>query len=133
MLLEKAYAKLHGCYEALIHGLIERAMQDLTLSSHVQVIRRELIPVNGTTRCAYGYSSFPSINLSVFISLILRHKMLDVYNSMWTQMEEAFEKKRLVCARCVSADPFADKSSDRKGITLGGYTKSTEMGYTYIH
>jgi hypothetical protein len=53
MLIEKAYAKLHGCYEALIHGLIERAIQDLTLSSHVQVIRRELLPVQGEILLIY--------------------------------------------------------------------------------
>lgn len=29
-LIEKAYAKLHGCYEALISGFIDDAMTDLT-------------------------------------------------------------------------------------------------------
>ena len=30
MLLEKAYAKLHGCYEAIAYGLLEKALHDLT-------------------------------------------------------------------------------------------------------
>jgi hypothetical protein len=29
-LLEKAYAKLHGCYETLISGFIDDALNDLT-------------------------------------------------------------------------------------------------------
>lgn len=30
MILEKAYAKLHGCYENLAHGCVERGLRDLT-------------------------------------------------------------------------------------------------------
>jgi len=37
MLLEKAYAKLHGCYESLVHGLIERTIMDLTPAGHCSV------------------------------------------------------------------------------------------------
>ena len=29
-LIEKAYAKLHGCYEALISGFIDDALNDMT-------------------------------------------------------------------------------------------------------
>ena len=42
MLLEKGYAKLHGCYEALVHGLIERTMMDLTPAAFCDVQRNEL-------------------------------------------------------------------------------------------
>ena len=41
MLLEKAYAKLHGCYESLIFGLIDKTLQDLMPAPHVQVLRSE--------------------------------------------------------------------------------------------
>jgi hypothetical protein len=30
MLLEKAYAKAHGCYENLVSGTVEYALKDLT-------------------------------------------------------------------------------------------------------
>ena len=30
MLVEKAYAKLHGCYENLVHGSVDRGLRDLT-------------------------------------------------------------------------------------------------------
>ncbi len=57
MLLEKAYAKLHGCYEALIHGLTEKCLLDLTHSGHVQVVRRELINPDGRYGIEYGGES----------------------------------------------------------------------------
>ena len=37
MLLEKAYAKIHGCYEKLATGVVEEAMRDLTLGIHFDV------------------------------------------------------------------------------------------------
>lgn len=43
MLLEKGYAKLHGCYEALLHGMVEKCLQDLTSNAHVKVLRKELL------------------------------------------------------------------------------------------
>jgi hypothetical protein len=47
MLLEKAYAKLHGCYESLLHGLMDKCLMDLTMAAHVQVIRKEIIAPDG--------------------------------------------------------------------------------------
>ncbi len=37
MLLEKAYAKMHGCYEKLATGVVEEAMRDLTLGIALDV------------------------------------------------------------------------------------------------
>jgi len=42
MLIEKAYAKLHGCYEAIAYGLIEKALIDTT-SGSVLTLRSERI------------------------------------------------------------------------------------------
>lgn len=42
MLIEKAYAKLHGCYEAIAYGLIEKAIIDCT-SGSVRTLRSERI------------------------------------------------------------------------------------------
>lgn len=47
MLLEKAYAKLHGCYESLLHGLMDKCLMDLTMAAHVQVVRKEIISPDG--------------------------------------------------------------------------------------
>ena len=43
MLIEKAYAKIHGCYESLNYGLIEKVIPDLTESAHVQVFREDVL------------------------------------------------------------------------------------------
>lgn len=48
MLIEKAYAKLHGCYEAIAYGLVEKVLHDFCYSSP-QCIRLETIPIQ--TKC----------------------------------------------------------------------------------
>ena len=53
MLLEKAYAKLHGCYESLLHGLLEKSFYDLTASANVRVLRKELL--NPESKCSSCY------------------------------------------------------------------------------
>jgi Calpain family cysteine protease len=47
-LLEKAYAKLHGCYEALTHGLIESAFGDFSSVFTTRVFRFEQVLTEDT-------------------------------------------------------------------------------------
>ena len=41
MLLEKAYAKIHNCYESLISGFIDDALADMTALAQSKVIFRK--------------------------------------------------------------------------------------------
>ena len=41
MLIEKAYAKLHGCYEAIIHGMTNKVIQELIPGGHVTLFKCE--------------------------------------------------------------------------------------------
>ncbi len=59
MLLEKAYAKAHGCYESIAGGAEEYALKDLTggLPETIQLVRRgRCLPLNLVVlrRCCYG-------------------------------------------------------------------------------
>ena len=48
MILEKAYAKMHGCYEKLASGVVEEAMRDLTLGIALDVaVPRPQVNENG--------------------------------------------------------------------------------------
>jgi hypothetical protein len=51
MLLEKAYAKIHGCYESLVHGMMECTIRDLTPAAHVGTIRTDSLPPEGIIIC----------------------------------------------------------------------------------
>jgi hypothetical protein len=104
MLLEKVYAKLHGCYEALIHGLVEKCLQDLTGNTHVKVLRKELLPPDSMIKLYYLNYFFPAI-----------------FDTVWESLDVALEKKNLVACRRAAADPFSDKNTDRLGIKLGQY------------
>ena len=93
MLLEKAYAKLHGCYEAIGCGMIEKVVQDLTESAAVQCLRLE------------------------------KFRPTSVCDEVWDTLEKAIENQQLVgCGRFI-ADPYSENPSKRKGITLGGHLK----------
>lgn len=41
MLIEKAYAKLHGCYEMIVHGQIHKVMQELSPAAHIALFKTE--------------------------------------------------------------------------------------------
>ena len=89
MLIEKGYAKLHGCYEAVANGLIEKVFQELTPAGHAI--------------CQRINTMKPSM----------------VCDEVWAAIEKGLNENRLVgCMRSVE-HPYADISTDRQGITLG--------------
>ncbi len=90
MLLEKAYAKLHGCYEALIHGLPEKALVDLTPGGHCRVHRNEL------------------------------HQDLDtICDVTWSYLEAGLKANKVMGCMKAVPDPYAEKLVDRQGILVG--------------
>lgn len=89
MLVEKAYAKLHGCYEALTYGLIEKLLHDLTPAAGINTLRVDTIPKR------------------------------TVCDDIWDTMDKAVSRNALIgCGRFV-ADPMAENPAIRQGITLG--------------
>jgi len=54
MLLEKAYAKLHGCYEALNYGTVEKLLSEMTAAAGVQALRLDAL--DPLTVCDNVYS-----------------------------------------------------------------------------
>lgn len=116
MLLEKAYAKLHGCYESLLHGLMDKCLMDLTCAAHVQVLRKELVSPDGESiivSCPRGCLCL------LYMEVTCAWYFSEVYNMVWEKLDHAMEEKRLVACRRLAADPFSDKNSDRLGIKLG--------------
>ena len=47
MLFEKAYAKLHGCYEAIVYGSVDVTLRDMMPAAHVGTIKCDRIPPEG--------------------------------------------------------------------------------------
>jgi hypothetical protein len=89
MLVEKAYAKLHGCYEAIAFGLIDKAIHDLTPGAGVNGLRLE--KMNQGSLC----------------------------DDIWDVLEVAISENRLVgCGRFIP-DPYGENPSKRCGVTLG--------------
>ena len=89
MLIEKAYAKLHGCYEAIAVGLIEKVLYDLTPAAGVE-----------------------SLNLNAF-------SLENVCDTVWEQLELAINDQRAIgCMRFVP-DPQGENASNRQGLTVG--------------
>lgn len=89
MLVEKAYAKLHGCYEALIHGLIERSVLDFTPAGDTKVLRNEFMDLD------------------------------DVCDNTWSALEQAVKDKQLIGAGKFVPDPYSERLESRQGITCG--------------
>lgn len=89
MLVEKAFAKLHGCYESLSNGLIEKSLQDVTTAAHISVLRTEKLP---------------------------HHVLCD---RIWTDLEHGLSSQCLIgCGRWLQ-DAYSESPADRRGITLG--------------
>lgn len=89
MVIEKAYAKLHGCYEAIAVGLVEKVLHDLTPSAGVE-----------------------SLNLNSL-------SLVTICDTIWDYLELAVNEKRCVgCSRFI-ADPQGDNVSNRQGISVG--------------
>jgi hypothetical protein len=94
MLYEKAYAKLHGCYEAISYGLIEKVLQELTPAAGVQTLRLERLPSQS------------------------------VCDEVWDKLEKAVSTQALIgCGRFVE-DPLKDNPAFQQGITLGKFSCS---------
>jgi len=89
MIIEKAYAKLHGCYEAIAVGLVEKVLHDFTPSAGVE-----------------------SINLNSL-------SLVTICDTIWDYLESAVNEKRCIgCSRFI-ADPQGENVSARQGITVG--------------
>jgi hypothetical protein len=89
MLIEKAYAKLHGCYEAIAVGLVEKVLYDLTPAAGVD---------------ALNISTFP---------------LESVCDSVWEYLELAIAEKRCIgCLRFVP-DPQGENPTTKQGISTG--------------
>lgn len=88
MLLEKAYAKLHGCYEALVYGLVSKCLYDMIPGGCVTTLKAE------------------------------HYTPLNICNEIWDHLDENLRnRKHIGCSRVVP-DPYTEQLSDRKGISL---------------
>lgn len=100
MLLEKAYAKLHGCYEALSYGLVEHALLDLTPAAGIQALRIDQVP--RTRRC----------------------------DEVWDLLDAAVHKGAIIgCGRFI-ADPLAENPAVRQGIDLAALYQVVDLCIT---
>jgi hypothetical protein len=96
MLLEKAYAKLHGCYEAIVCGMVEKVLPELTASASAQCL------------------------------LVDRYPLASVCDTMWDILERGMATNQLIgCTRSI-IDPYAENPSKRRGITVGELRNSCE-------
>jgi hypothetical protein len=97
MLMEKAYAKLHGCYEAIACGLTEKVLFDFTAGASIECLNLNSIALT------------------------------NVCDIVWDSLETAINEKRCVgCSRFL-ADPQGENVSKQQGITVGISTASGRM------
>jgi hypothetical protein len=89
MLIEKVYAKLHGCYEGISYGHIDTLVQDLTYAGHCKLLRSN------------------SLNLD------------NICDQMWDLMEAGIDDNNIVCCGRWIPDPYGEHTSIRKGLSIG--------------
>lgn len=89
MLVEKAYAKLNGCYEAIVNGLIEKVIADLTPGGHTRCFRNE------------------------------RQDLNSVCDSAWTFIEKGLVGEHTLGCGKFLPDPYCEKLADRQGVSVG--------------
>jgi hypothetical protein len=88
MLLEKAYAKLYGCYEAIACGMINKSIEELTFGSHASFKRIDRIPLR------------------------------TVCDEVWDIVEKYVKEDRLIgCGRFIR-DSYSESPSLHQGINL---------------
>lgn len=89
MIIEKAYAKLHGSYEALAFGLMEHVLYDFTAGGHIHALRME--------------------NLLDDMAC----------DETWERLEDGMNNEALIGCGRVCPDPYAEHPSLRMGISQG--------------
>ena len=88
MLIEKAYAKLHGCYESIAFGLVDKALMDMCYGASVRTLRSE----------KFEYET--------------------AKDDIFEEIELGMNENRLIgCMRKVP-DPYSEDMADRKGVAM---------------
>ena len=108
MVIEKAYAKLHGCYEAIAFGLTEHALKDFSFGGHVDCYRNEV------NRRLMGVASSNDR---------LWDAITRVKDGLWDPLDGELASRTdstdiIGCIRSIP-DSFTEASSVRRGIALG--------------
>ena len=89
MIIEKAYAKLHGCYESISYGLLEKILPEFTASGAVETLKLEKMPLNS------------------------------LCDDIWEYLSKGISENRLIGCRRSVQNSHSESASLRKGITPG--------------